>query len=290
MASTGSAAGLNPFRFSSEVWDGALGLVYYNWRHYNPLDGRFISRDPIGEQGGLNLYGFVGNDPVNNVDAFGQITWPSGMNDNSWSLITTQSGSFVAKHKTEMHLDSVIVQYTLGKSLYQETLGKLTVTVGLDLSRGKRFDPRPGPDGKPREWLAESPRDGNVNATARYGAYILLEIENVNNKTLSCFCNCKTPRIRWSQFKIMQTQNKNDNHNNGYFYDPSPFVNYLEDYPGGYNPTQDRHNGNFESSAYCDCNGTRGKQIAKFYWATRWFNQAGTLYWWPFVENVSVGE
>ncbi|MFA6633046.1 MAG: RHS repeat-associated core domain-containing protein, partial [Kiritimatiellia bacterium] len=76
MAATGSAAGLNPFRFSSEVWDGALGLVYYNWRHYNPLDGRFISRDPIGEQGGLNLYGFVGNDPVNNVDAFGQITWP----------------------------------------------------------------------------------------------------------------------------------------------------------------------------------------------------------------------
>ena len=72
MASTGSAAGLNPFRFSSEVWDGALGLVYYNWRHYNPLDGRFISRDPIGEQGGLNLYGFVGNDPVNRWDLLGR--------------------------------------------------------------------------------------------------------------------------------------------------------------------------------------------------------------------------
>ena len=71
MAATGPAADLNPFRFSSEVWDGALGLVYYNWRHYNPLDGRFISRDPIEERGGLNLYGFVGNDPVNRWDALG---------------------------------------------------------------------------------------------------------------------------------------------------------------------------------------------------------------------------
>jgi len=71
MAATGPAAGFNPFRFSSEVWDGALGLVCYNWRHYNPLDGRFISRDPIEERGGLNLYGFVGNDPVNRWDALG---------------------------------------------------------------------------------------------------------------------------------------------------------------------------------------------------------------------------
>ncbi|MFA7054154.1 MAG: hypothetical protein WC328_14170, partial [Kiritimatiellia bacterium] len=35
MAAAGPAAALNPFRFSSEVWDGALALVCYNWRHYN---------------------------------------------------------------------------------------------------------------------------------------------------------------------------------------------------------------------------------------------------------------
>ena len=71
MAATGPAAGLNPFRFSSEVWDGALGLVCYTFRPYNPLDGRFLSRDPIEERDGLNLYGFVGNDPVNRWDALG---------------------------------------------------------------------------------------------------------------------------------------------------------------------------------------------------------------------------
>jgi RHS repeat-associated protein len=68
MAASGPAAALNPFRFSSEVWDATLGLVYYNWRHYNPLAGRFINRDPIGKDGGLNLYGFAGNDPVNRTD------------------------------------------------------------------------------------------------------------------------------------------------------------------------------------------------------------------------------
>ena len=47
---------LNPFRFSSEYYDSELDLVYYNYRHYSPSLGRFLSRDPIEEQGGLNLY------------------------------------------------------------------------------------------------------------------------------------------------------------------------------------------------------------------------------------------
>ena len=52
---------LNPFRFSSEYYDSELDLVYYNYRHYSPSLGRFLSRDPIEEQGGWNLYAFVGN-------------------------------------------------------------------------------------------------------------------------------------------------------------------------------------------------------------------------------------
>ncbi|MBE6402047.1 MAG: RHS repeat-associated core domain-containing protein [Verrucomicrobia bacterium] len=52
---------LNPFRFSSEYYDPELDLVYYNYRHYSPSLGRFLSRDPIAEQGGLNLYRFINN-------------------------------------------------------------------------------------------------------------------------------------------------------------------------------------------------------------------------------------
>jgi RHS repeat-associated protein len=40
-------------------------------RYFNPTEGRFLSRDPIEEQGGPNLYGFLGNDPISKVDAVG---------------------------------------------------------------------------------------------------------------------------------------------------------------------------------------------------------------------------
>ena len=66
---------LNPFRFSSEYYDSELDLIYYNYRHYSPTLGRFLSRDPIEEQGGLNLYAFVGNSPIIKSDCLGQDVW-----------------------------------------------------------------------------------------------------------------------------------------------------------------------------------------------------------------------
>ena len=51
-----NVAETNPFRFSSEYADDALGLVYYNYRHYEPGMGRWLSRDPIEENGGELLY------------------------------------------------------------------------------------------------------------------------------------------------------------------------------------------------------------------------------------------
>lgn len=46
----------------------------YGYRCYDPLTGRWPSRDPIGERGGINLYGFVGNDGVNRLDFLGKIS------------------------------------------------------------------------------------------------------------------------------------------------------------------------------------------------------------------------
>jgi hypothetical protein len=45
--------------------------LYYGYRFYNPSLGRWLSRDPLGERGGINLYGFVGNNPVLNMDGLG---------------------------------------------------------------------------------------------------------------------------------------------------------------------------------------------------------------------------
>jgi len=44
-------------------------------RHYSPETGRFLSEDPIGQAGGLNLYGYVDQDPILRADAFGLSTY-----------------------------------------------------------------------------------------------------------------------------------------------------------------------------------------------------------------------
>lgn len=64
LTAKGAWASAMPFRYSSEYRDEDLGLIYYNYRHYNPRDGRWISRDSIGEEGGECVYGFVENQVI----------------------------------------------------------------------------------------------------------------------------------------------------------------------------------------------------------------------------------
>ena len=59
------------FGFSTKYTDSETGLLYYIQRYYNPLTGGWRSKDPIEEDGGLNLYGFVGNDGVSKWDLLG---------------------------------------------------------------------------------------------------------------------------------------------------------------------------------------------------------------------------
>ena len=77
-AQSGDLAHAFPFRFSTKYLDAETGLYYYGYRFYSPETGRWINRDPIEEDGGLNLYGFVGNDGVNHFDPFGQMPMPWG--------------------------------------------------------------------------------------------------------------------------------------------------------------------------------------------------------------------
>jgi RHS repeat-associated protein len=71
----GPAALINPFRFSTKYEDPESGLLYYGFRYYNPNTGRWPSRDPLEENGGLNLLGFVSNDPNNRIDPLGLKEW-----------------------------------------------------------------------------------------------------------------------------------------------------------------------------------------------------------------------
>jgi len=57
--------------FSTKYYDWETGLYYYGYRYYSPIIGRWLSSDPIGENGGVNLYGFVGNNPIRRADRIG---------------------------------------------------------------------------------------------------------------------------------------------------------------------------------------------------------------------------
>ena len=60
----------NPFQYTGRENDGT-GLYYYRARYYSSELQRFISEDPIGLTGGINVYAYVGNDPAKRKDPTG---------------------------------------------------------------------------------------------------------------------------------------------------------------------------------------------------------------------------
>ena len=59
------------FGFSTKYHDREVDLIAYQLRSYSPVLGRWLNRDPIEEEGGVNLYGFVDNGPVFTADSIG---------------------------------------------------------------------------------------------------------------------------------------------------------------------------------------------------------------------------
>ncbi|WP_176014022.1 RHS repeat-associated core domain-containing protein [Victivallis sp. Marseille-Q1083] len=79
VSSSGTEADNFTYRFSTKPMDGN-GLYYYGYRYYDPQHGRWISRDPLEEEGGVNLYGFVQNNIINRFDILGL----AGNSDVKW--------------------------------------------------------------------------------------------------------------------------------------------------------------------------------------------------------------
>jgi RHS repeat-associated protein len=85
LTTEGTEAQSFAFRFSTKYWDSETGLYYYGYRYYSPDKGRWINRDPLGEVGGLNQYGFVENSPVKKSDPLGLTNIPG---DFGWGNYT----------------------------------------------------------------------------------------------------------------------------------------------------------------------------------------------------------
>jgi RHS repeat-associated protein len=61
------------FGYTGQTWLYEIGLDYYKARIYSPTLGRFLQTDPVGYKDQINLYGYVGDDPVNSTDSTGEV-------------------------------------------------------------------------------------------------------------------------------------------------------------------------------------------------------------------------
>ena len=90
------------FGFTGHYYHAPSGLCLAPLRAYSPETGRWLSRDPIEENGGLNLYGYCGNDPINAFDplglAFGDL-WDIQATSDYYSKIQATSESGFAKNR-----------------------------------------------------------------------------------------------------------------------------------------------------------------------------------------------
>ena len=111
----------NRFLFQGREYDYDTALYYFRARWYEPETGRWLSPDHIELYGGLNLYAFCGNDPVNFVDPEGE--------------------SFVSKLiviGTKKILRTKTARKMIQKAVTQKN-GQNFITVGMSKSEVKRF-------------------------------------------------------------------------------------------------------------------------------------------------------
>jgi RHS repeat-associated protein len=83
-----------PFGFAGGLQDRDTGLVRFGARDYDPQVGRWASKDPIRFGGGLNLYGYANNDPINFVDVTGHWVFGLGLNVGYGVGAGTGSGGY----------------------------------------------------------------------------------------------------------------------------------------------------------------------------------------------------
>jgi RHS repeat-associated protein len=82
-----------PFRFSTKYYDGGTGLVDFGYRFYVAEIGRWLNRDPLDTKGGVNLFTYVGNNPLNYVDPYGLWTIQIGFSGSGGAAAGGTAGA-----------------------------------------------------------------------------------------------------------------------------------------------------------------------------------------------------
>ncbi len=99
----------NNMRFVGQYFDQETGFHYNYHRYYHPKTGRFFTPDPIGFAGGINLYAYVLNNPINWIDPYGL---------KLYNIVIKGGGINVMGHNLTMHIDD-----RTGKVTYYEVTG-----------------------------------------------------------------------------------------------------------------------------------------------------------------------
>jgi len=177
---TGPASRADPFRFSTKRTDDTTDLVLYEYRAYSPSLGRWVSRDPIAERGGRNLYGVVANIPTSRADLLGL---------GCFVTFNCQLYSETAQGKCDKHCEYVCVEKDRQtvKGLSPVTCDdlppqKITITEGITAWGSLLCRITGGMCGKKGECLARIPT---------YRLYDDIEMPNRNCSRKDCIGSCE---------------------------------------------------------------------------------------------------
>jgi RHS repeat-associated protein len=130
---------VNSYTFTGREWDPQIGLHYYRARYYDPMEGRFISKDPFGFRDGINLYAYVKNNPANKKDPSGlgdyPGTWDNGVvtnnTDHDITVIDMDNGIVDTLHPGETSDANIDMDFVVDNGRVTK-VGPNTVSVNSD--------------------------------------------------------------------------------------------------------------------------------------------------------------